>query len=382
MSQAPPLQQSKSQQALGEVLDHEEVAAGDAGDVSAANVEQQLHGAPLRLVSPLRCLWTSGSGGRDRRCNFSATLRPYCGFACRGDLSMHITGLDQGTCSLLAEEHTARVKAEAAGEHAVRRLTVAQEQLVEYAQQQAADTVSVLEEAQALEALLTGGGSAASNGSTQPSASGPSPANGTADAEACNGVTEAAVSSGKAAAAAVPAGANQLRVRMQELRKRLLAMASEADNFAAQQKADLARSKRSLSQARRPCTRCMYHHVPSHDQTVTCSCAVPWTDLASALNDRGVTTFPTAPDMSTDMHVEQADLSRPEDDDVEMKRQRDTPDDSADAEPAEVRLSTASQPSRALDPGVACAFHRVCITLQQGLGHARSCCWLGAKVQA
>jgi hypothetical protein len=35
---------------------------------------------------------------------------------------------------------------------------------------------------------------------------------------------------------------------MQELRRRLLAMASEADNFAAQQKADLARSKRSLSQ--------------------------------------------------------------------------------------------------------------------------------------
>jgi len=52
MSQAPLLQQSKSQQALGDVLDHEEVAAGDAGDASAANVEQQLHGAPLRLVSP------------------------------------------------------------------------------------------------------------------------------------------------------------------------------------------------------------------------------------------------------------------------------------------------------------------------------------------
>ena len=53
MSQAPLLQQSKSQQALGEVLDHEEAAAGDAGEASAANVEQQLHGAPpLPVLAP------------------------------------------------------------------------------------------------------------------------------------------------------------------------------------------------------------------------------------------------------------------------------------------------------------------------------------------
>ena len=71
MSQAPLLQQSKSQQALGEVLDHEEAAAGDAGDASAANVEQQLHGAspPALAVQDVpRCLWTSCTGGRDRYC--------------------------------------------------------------------------------------------------------------------------------------------------------------------------------------------------------------------------------------------------------------------------------------------------------------------------
>jgi len=181
---------------------------------------------------------------------------------------MHIISPHQGTCSRLAEEHTARVRAEAAGEHAVRRLTVAQEQLVEYAQQQAADTVSVLEEAQALEALLTGA-AAASNGGSQPSANGAAPADGTADAEPCNGVAKAAPPSGDAAAAA-PAGVDQLRGRMQELRKRLLAMASEADNFAAQQKADLARSKRSLSQV---CCRAHAAH---------CSCARPQTYRAAA----------------------------------------------------------------------------------------------------
>ena len=111
---------------------------------------------------------------------------------------------------------------------------------MEYAQQQAAETVSVLEEAQALETLLASA-LAASNGNAQPSASGAAQDTGTADA-----VTP---SNGEAASAAAAApGVDQLRARMQELRKRLLAMASEADIFAAQQKADLARSKRSLSQ--------------------------------------------------------------------------------------------------------------------------------------
>ena len=143
----------------------------------------------------------------------------------------------------LAEEHSARLKAEAAGEHAVRRLTVAQEQLVEYAQQQAAETESVLEEAQALETLLACA-TAASNGGAQPSATEAAQDTDTADATAPNN-GEATI---PAAAAAVAPGVDQLRARMQELRRRLLAMASEADNFAAQQKADLARSKRSLSQ--------------------------------------------------------------------------------------------------------------------------------------
>ena len=41
----------------------------------------------------------------------------------------------------------------------------------------------------------------------------------------------------------------QLRACMESLRQRLRNIAGEADTFAAQQKADLARSKRSLSQA-------------------------------------------------------------------------------------------------------------------------------------
>ena len=86
--------------------------------------------------------------------------------------------------------------------------------------------------------------------------------------------------------------------------------------------------------------------VPTHDQTVTCSSAVPKTGLASVLDDLAFMTS-QSPGRSPHVRVKQADLSRPEDDDVEMKRQRDTPDDSADAEPAEVRLRGASQPSRA-----------------------------------
>ena len=260
------MKQSKSQQALGEVLDHEEAAGDDAGEASEANVEQQLHGSPLRSLGPRLLLDLMQRRPRAALlflCNDSKNAVA----ASSGDLSMHIIiSTYLGTCSLSAEEHTARVKAEAAGEHAVRRLTVAQEQLVEYAQQQAADTVSVLEEAQALQTLLASI-VATSNSGRQPTASSSQPADDKVDA-ARNGTSDSAtVATGESPAASMDIG--QLTVRMQELRKRLLAMASEADNFAAQQKADLARSKRSLSQVRMPTAHALRGLHPRL-ATVTC----------------------------------------------------------------------------------------------------------------
>ena len=117
---------------------------------------------------------------------------------------------------------------------------------MEYAQQQAAETATVLDEAQALEGLLARA-FAASNGGAQPSADGAPPDSSTT-ARATAPTNGEAASAPAAVTVAVAPGVDQLRARMLELRKRLLAMASEADNFAAQQKADLARSKRSLSQ--------------------------------------------------------------------------------------------------------------------------------------
>jgi hypothetical protein len=54
-----------------------------------------------------------------------------------------------------AEEHAARVQAEAEAQDSSRRLAVAQEQLAEYAQQSAADSVELLREAESAEALLS-----------------------------------------------------------------------------------------------------------------------------------------------------------------------------------------------------------------------------------
>lgn len=147
-----------------------------------------------------------------------------------------------------AEEHTARVKAEAAEEHAVRRLTVAQEQLVEYAQQQAADTAAVLAEAQSLETLLasTAAGRSSGPSSAPPAAS----AAERADSAAGGGAAEAEDTRSGGGSGDGQGAVAQLRSCMASLRQRLLNIAGEADIFAAQQKADLARSKRSLSQAR------------------------------------------------------------------------------------------------------------------------------------
>ena len=58
-------------------------------------------------------------------------------------------------CSGCAEEHKARLKAEAEAEHATRRLTVAQEQMAEYAQQREHEAGSLLGEVQALHMALS-----------------------------------------------------------------------------------------------------------------------------------------------------------------------------------------------------------------------------------
>lgn len=56
----------------------------------------------------------------------------------------------------IAEEHKARLKAEAEAEHATRRLTVAQEQMAEYAQQRESEAGGLLGEVQALRTALAG----------------------------------------------------------------------------------------------------------------------------------------------------------------------------------------------------------------------------------
>lgn len=157
------------------------------------------------------------------------------------------------TPTLFPEEHTARLKAEAAEEHAVRRLTVAQEQLVEYAQQQAADAATILQNAHTLETLLANA-LAFRTSDAQPAAS-TAAQQGTETADADPSTADAAAASASASAVDSTTGDGQeigaqLRACMESLRERLLNVAGEADTFAAQQKADLARSKRSLSQVR------------------------------------------------------------------------------------------------------------------------------------
>ena len=132
----------------------------------------------------------------------------------------------------------------------MRRLTVAQEQLVEYAQQQAADAAAVLQDAHALESLLaTALALCASDAQPPSSAAAQQSTNTAAMNSSAPGVAPAAAEGDAFSGNEHRAGA-QLRACMESLRERLLNVAGEADTFAAQQKADLARSKRSLSQVR------------------------------------------------------------------------------------------------------------------------------------
>lgn len=110
--------------------------------------------------------------------------------------------------SLLAEEHMARLTAEGEAVDYSRRLTVAQEQLAEYAAQKEEDAAGYLQQAQSLEALLQ------------------SLLQGNEDN---------------------PARA-QLQAATHDLCQKLADEAGEAKNFAAQQKADIERAKRSSSQ--------------------------------------------------------------------------------------------------------------------------------------
>lgn len=107
------------------------------------------------------------------------------------------------------------MKAEAEAEHAARRLTVAQEQMAEYAQQRESEAGSLLGEVQAVQTAL---------------ASALQPQN--ADSSA-----------GLAAATA----------QVQALQQKLSEAVNEAKAFSAQQQADADRTKRSYSQVGSPC---------------------------------------------------------------------------------------------------------------------------------
>ncbi|CAL5219476.1 g1312 [Coccomyxa viridis] len=109
------------------------------------------------------------------------------------------------------EEHKARLKAEAEAEHATRRLTVAQEQMAEYAQQRESEAGGLLGEVQALRTALAGA------------------------------LQEQSVDSSTSLAAAT--------AQIQALEQKLSEAVGEAKAFAAQQQADADRTKRSYSQA-------------------------------------------------------------------------------------------------------------------------------------
>ena len=106
------------------------------------------------------------------------------------------------------EEHMARLTAEGEAVDYSRRLTVAQEQLAEYAAQKDEDAAGYLQQAQSLEALLTS--------LLQSSEDSPARA--------------------------------QLQAASRDLCQKLAEEAGEAKSFAAQQKADVERAKRTSSQ--------------------------------------------------------------------------------------------------------------------------------------
>jgi len=109
-----------------------------------------------------------------------------------------------------AEEHMARLTAEGEAVDYSRRLTVAQEQLAEYAAQKEEDAAGYLQQAQSLEKLLTSWLETNDNS---------------------------------------PAG---VQAAARDLCQKLAEEAGEAKSFAAQQKADVERAKRTSSQVRWP----------------------------------------------------------------------------------------------------------------------------------
>jgi uncharacterized protein YbjQ (UPF0145 family) len=105
-----------------------------------------------------------------------------------------------------AEEHVARLKAEAEAEDKANRLRVAQEQLAEYAAEKSEVAASVLQQAEAVEAAL------------------------------------------HQLMADTTAGSSLVAAQLQQLKARLGELAAEAQAFAEQQRADVERLKRSSEQ--------------------------------------------------------------------------------------------------------------------------------------
>lgn len=124
-----------------------------------------------------------------------------------------VNGTSSSGSTALYEEHLARVRAEAEAQDKSDRLRVAQEQLAEYAEQKEKDAEGLFENAQSVEQSL-------------------------------HQFSEQLQSKGL--------DASTILQQMQQLKQRIADAASEAQAFAAQQKADVERSKRSSQQADLP----------------------------------------------------------------------------------------------------------------------------------
>ncbi|GMH41918.1 hypothetical protein BSKO_09837 [Bryopsis sp. KO-2023] len=116
--------------------------------------------------------------------------------------------LDEGAARLLYEEHLARIQAEAQAQDKSRRLTVAQQQLAEYAAQKEEDATGLENEALSLEKLVE---------------------------STLTQITDAEL-------------IDKLKESLGRFREKVSGAADEARAFSAQQKADLERGKRSPEQ--------------------------------------------------------------------------------------------------------------------------------------
>ena len=180
----------------------------------------------------------------------------------------------------------ARLKAEAEAEHATRRLAVAQEQISEYAQQREGEAGALLGEVQAVEQALASAleqaGSAAAGTTlcTSGSSSSSLAALSThVQARPCRGQRRSAVpcmppacctETGRASFVVKRKG---LPGRLQALKTRLSEAVSEAQAFAAQQKADAERTKRTYSQVTAGLlnTLITQHELPPFEQEEECT---------------------------------------------------------------------------------------------------------------